>query len=72
MPRDLDLERGVEAARDGVGAVRVQDPPAARLGIVAGELVQTLIQLAQRRRREIDDGRAGRRRRHRTSSFSHA
>ena len=72
VARDLDVEGRVEPTRDRVRAVRVQDLPVAGLRVVAGEVVQALVQLPQRRRREIDDGRAGRRRRHRASSFSHA
>ena len=52
MPVDLDLDLGVEADRDRVGAVRVGDPPAAAIALP--EIVQALVQLAHGGRREVD------------------
>src|SRR5439155_19519162 len=65
VAEDLDLVPAVEPARNGVRPVRVHDLPAPFLGVV-----QALVQLAQRRRRQIDD--LGRDDRHQTSAFSHA
>src|SRR5262249_33657500 len=51
---DLDLHVGVETAGDCVGPGGVDDPPAGRAGL-AGQVVQTLVQLAQRRLGQIHD-----------------
>jgi hypothetical protein len=76
MPVDLDRQRRVEAARDGVRAVRVEHAPVARLRALGVDLVQPPVQLPQWRRREVDDlgGRGGRglRARHQTSWRSQA
>ena len=55
VPVDLDLDLGVEAARDRVRTARVDDAEVPRPSRAAGEVVQALVQLAERRRREIDD-----------------
>ncbi len=55
VPVDLDLDLGVEPARDGVRTARVDDAPVTRTGRTPGEVVQALVQLTQRRRREVDD-----------------
>ena len=72
---DLDLDVGIEPTRDGMRAARVDDAPAPRPRPTVREVVQALIQLAQRSRLEIDhlhrrvlslgDG-------HHTSAFSQA
>jgi hypothetical protein len=71
---DLDLDVGVEPARERVRAVRIQDPPVARARL-AREVVEALVQLSHRGRLEIDDLDRLRRRSHRhqatTPSRSH-
>jgi len=56
---DLDLDVGVEPAGHGVRAVRVEDAPVCWAGR-AGEVVQALVELAQRRRGEVDELDGGR------------
>ena len=73
VPVDLDLELGVEPAGDRVRAVRVDDPPARGPSGAAGEVVQALVELAQRRLGEVDDldrRRLGGARRHQTVARS--
>ena len=53
---EVDLELGVEPARDRVRPIGVDDPPAP---LPAG-IVEAPVELAQRRRREIDDRDVGR------------
>ena len=55
VPVDLDVELGVEPARNGVRAARVDDPP--RPWAFAGErdVMEALIELAERRDGEVDD-----------------
>src|SRR3954452_6062473 len=55
VPLDHDLDVGVEAAGDVVDAGRVDDPPAPRAVGRFGEVVETLVEVAQRGLREIDD-----------------
>jgi hypothetical protein len=62
VPLDLDLHVRVDAAGDGVRAVRVDDPPMPRSWALAGELVEAAVELRQRRDREVDDLDVGRRR----------
>ncbi len=72
MALDLDLDVGVDAAGDGMGAVRVEDAPAARAGV---QVVEPPVQLAQRSHRQVDelDSRClGRRRGRQTFVRSHA
>ncbi len=75
VPVDLDLDVRVDPARDRVGAVRVDDAPPAWARAAAGELVQPCVQLAERRRGQVDDLDAGslrRLHRHQASAFSQA
>ena len=75
MPVDLDLDLGIEAARDSMRAVRVEDAEVPRPRRAASEVVETLVQLAEGGRTEIHhlhrrvlalgDG-------HQTSAFSQA
>ena len=51
----IDLDFRVDTARDGVGAVRVEHAPAARRGRVVNEIVEALIEVAERRGGEVDD-----------------
>ena len=73
VPVDLDLDVGVEAAGDGVRAVRVEHAPVRRPRR-GGEVVQALVQLAKRRLREVDhlDGRLDFRGLHQTFARSQA
>ena len=75
MTVDLDLDVGVETARDGVRPARVHDAEVARPGCTASEVVKALVERAQRRRLEVDDldrcvlaFRDG----HQTAALSHA
>jgi hypothetical protein len=54
VPFDLDLDLGIEPAGDRVRAVRVEDAPVTRPRR-RGQVVQALVELAQRRRGEVDD-----------------
>ncbi len=72
VSHDLDLDRRVDPAGDGVHPVRVEHAPAADRRVVAGDIVQALVQLTQRGRREVDDLDSGRRDGHQTSAFSQA
>jgi len=55
VPLDLDLDLGVDSAGDGMGAVGIEDAPAAGPVRAAREVVEALVQLAERRGGEIDD-----------------
>ena len=60
VPLDLDLEVGVEAGRKRMGAVRMEDAPATRPCPCVGDVMEALIELAERRHREVDRlGRLG-------------
>ena len=52
VPVDVDLDLGVDAARHGVRAARVADPHCAPLG--ASEVVEALVERAQRRLGEVE------------------
>jgi hypothetical protein len=52
---DLDLDRGVKPAREGVRAARIEDPEPSRSGSAAGQVVQPLVELANGCRPEVDD-----------------
>ncbi len=72
MAVDLDLDVGVDPARQGMHAVRVEDTPRGRPGRVR-EIVQPLVQLPERGRLEVDqlNGELLRRdRSHQTFAFS--
>ena len=69
---DLDLHCRVEAAGDGMRTVGVDDAPAPWLRVVAGDVVQPLVQLAQRGRGEVDNLDSGSGDCHQTSAFSQA
>ena len=75
MPVDLDLDVGVQTARNGVRTARIDDAKVPRPGCPAGEVVQPLVELAQRRRLEVDDLELGGlecANSHQTSAFSQA
>ena len=61
VPVDVDLERRVEADRDGVAPAGVAHAPAPRRAGLVRRRVQPGVELAQRRLREVDDldGRLG-------------
>jgi hypothetical protein len=58
---DLDLDVRIEAARDRMCAVRVEDAPATLARSLVREVVQLLVQLAQGRHGEVDNLDRGRR-----------
>ena len=55
MPVDLDVEFRVEPTRDGVRASRVDDSPRPGAGAGERDVMEALIELAERRHRQIDD-----------------
>jgi hypothetical protein len=55
VPFDLDLDLGVDPAGDRVGTVGVHDAPATWPVRTVREVVEALVQLAERRGGEIDD-----------------
>jgi hypothetical protein len=55
VPVYLDLDLGVDAAGHGVGAVRVEHAPAPRAGPAVHEVVEALVELAERGGGKIDD-----------------
>ena len=69
VPVDLDLELGVEPTGDGVRAPGIDDPPPARALARQRDVVEALVQLAQRRDGEVDD-LGVERRRHATAARS--
>ncbi len=71
MPVDLDLDLGVEAACDGVRATGVHDAPVPWAGRATRNVVESLVEVAERRRREVDDLDVGRGDGGHTSAFSH-
>ena len=55
---DLDLDLGVDSARDRVRTVRVDDSPASGALLCTGgtaQVVQPLVELPQRRHCEVDE-----------------
>ena len=76
-PQDVlpsDHQRAIQhLGRDDHLAARVEHAPAGRTFLAAGQVVQALIELAQRRRREVDHlhgGPGGDSGRHQTGVFS--
>jgi hypothetical protein len=70
VPVDLDLDLGVDPAGHGVGAVRAEHAPTPWAGPAAREVVEALVELAERGGGKIDDfDRSLGRRLHRRQTF---